>query len=111
MRPSKRIADAAALALIWPRRFAGIGEVAMILLAAALAVMVGDARPMRFSAARRDRIARRCHVPTTWLPLREGGRLHFRPPASARYRRVDCVLRAITPRDAPPHVFIGNEEP
>jgi hypothetical protein len=87
----------------------------MIALAAALAVLTGDPRPMRFSSAQRDRIARRCHVPASWLPLRRGGRLHFQPPsdppASVRYQNVDCVLRAIRPRNEPPYVFIGNEGP
>ncbi|MEA3060605.1 MAG: hypothetical protein QOJ94_386 [Sphingomonadales bacterium] len=84
----------------------------MIALAAALAViMTGDARPMRFSAFQRDRIARGCHVPASWLPLRKGGRLHFQPPASADYRRVDCVLQAIISRRAQRYLFIGNEGP
>jgi hypothetical protein len=87
----------------------------MIALAAALAVTMhghsGDARPLRLSPAQRDRIARHCHVPRSSLPLRDGGRLHFRPPATARWQDVDCVLRTIRPRNASPTIFIGNEGP
>jgi hypothetical protein len=67
------------------------------------------AGPPRLTPAQRDRIARHCRVPRAWLPLRKG-RLHFAPPATARYQRVDCVLVAI-PRHGPPSILIGNEGP
>jgi hypothetical protein len=84
----------------------------MIAFAAALSLMMqphmGNPGPPRLSPARRDRIARLCHVPRSSLPLR-GGRLHFQPLKIARYQNVNCVLRAIRPRNAPRYIFIGNE--
>jgi hypothetical protein len=86
----------------------------MIAFAAALALMIqGPGRiagPPRLSPAQRDRIARHCHLPRSSLQLREG-RLHFQPLKIARYQNVDCVLRAIRPRNAPLSIFIGNEGP
>ncbi|MEA3040247.1 MAG: hypothetical protein QOE79_2760 [Sphingomonadales bacterium] len=85
----------------------------MMGFATALALMIqGSGRiagPPRLSPAQRDRIARHCHVPRSWLPLREG-RLHFAPPATAPYPRVDCVVTALA-HNLPPSIFIGNEAP
>jgi hypothetical protein len=52
-----------------------------------------------------------CKEPRQWLSHLGGDEVRFRPSPTAKYEKVDCVLKRLRARIAPTKLgFIGNEQ-
>jgi hypothetical protein len=66
--------------------------------------------PSSLSQSQLDEISARCHTPLRWLQKRHGA-VHIRPPKTAKYEQVDCLLAALRGPERERTGFIGNERP
>jgi len=83
----------------------------MFLLALALVAAPGEAtvRRPQVTASQIRSIISRCRVPAKWLTMGSDGSTHFKPPVTARYKDIDCVLRRMRALHVGPVAYIGNE--
>lgn len=85
----------------------------MIAIAALLGAPDFATRPKlaHLSNQQLSAISSKCETPRSWLRYSRSGELHLRPSRTAKYQKVDCILRELKLRAAEPIGFVGNESP
>ncbi len=57
-----------------------------------------------------DAMSAKCHTPKKWLRYAGGDEFRFKPPASAKYGKIECLLAQLRKSSVPMNLgFVGNE--
>lgn len=73
------------------------------------ATLVSSEGLAKMSQRELNAISVECGTPKRWLRAREQGEVTFRPPASANFEKVDCLIRKLRPTVATKIGYIGND--